>query len=264
MNTCREYGNPPYRVIVLHGGPGAPGCCAGICRGLAPSFGVLEHLQRASSIDGLILELEEIIQHYELGQMVLIGHSFGAWLAYLFAARRPELVKKLLLVGCGPFEVKYLDQLKRARWAKFTPEEQRALDEAIAQMDSGAEMDPEKKTLFLRLIDADHHCLRSDLEPDQSTFNETQHRALMNEFMPMRESGELLESACFIRCPVVAIHGRQDPHPWEGVGVPLKERLSDFRMILLDQCGHEPWRERYAHEEFFEVLRSEIDELSAF
>ena len=39
--NCREYDSLPYRAIVVHGGPGALGCCAGICKGLFDSFGVL-------------------------------------------------------------------------------------------------------------------------------------------------------------------------------------------------------------------------------
>lgn len=29
MDIVCEYGRPPFRAIVLHGGPGAPGCAAG-------------------------------------------------------------------------------------------------------------------------------------------------------------------------------------------------------------------------------------------
>lgn len=44
MDIVREYGRPPFRAIVLHGGPGAPGCAAGLCRGAAErGIPVLEH-----------------------------------------------------------------------------------------------------------------------------------------------------------------------------------------------------------------------------
>lgn len=76
---------PPYNVIVLHGGPGAPGCAAGLCRILGEETGVLEHLQKSRTIDGLMDEILYLIKKYTLSQIILVGHSFGAWLALLFA-----------------------------------------------------------------------------------------------------------------------------------------------------------------------------------
>ena len=54
------------------------------------------------------------------------------------------------------------------------------------------------------------------------------------------------------------MHGDYDPQPVEGVEVPLKEVLKDFRFVLLERCGHEPWREQKARAIFFELLRAEI------
>ena len=62
-----------------------------------------------------------------------------------------------------------------------------------------------------------------------------------------------------IRCPVVAIHGAYDPHPAEGVRGPLTSIIRDFRFILLDRCGHEPWIERWARDRFYEILKNELN-----
>ncbi len=61
----------------------------------------------------------------------------------------------------------------------------------------------------------------------------------------MRSSGELLDMAAEIRCPVLAIHGDHDPHPAKGVRIPLEQIIRDFRFFLLPKCGHEPWTEKY-------------------
>ena len=58
MDNVREYGNVPYKYLVLHGGPGAPGCAAGLCRGLSKKAGVLEHLQKSHTIEGLFDEIK--------------------------------------------------------------------------------------------------------------------------------------------------------------------------------------------------------------
>ena len=72
---------------------------------------------------------------------------------------------------------------------------------------------------------------------------------------------ELLERAGRIRCPVLAIHGDIDPHPVEGVRKPLSLVLDDFRLVLLENCGHTPWRERRARERFYEVLGEGLAEM---
>ena len=74
----------------------------------------------------------------------------------------------------------------------------------------------------------------------------------------LRRSGELLELGKQIECPVVAIHGDQDPHPAESVEEPLATVLKDFRFVVLDRCGHLPWIERQAKDEFYAILREEL------
>ncbi len=74
----------------------------------------------------------------------------------------------------------------------------------------------------------------------------------------LRQSGGLLALAKDIRCPVLAIHGDYDPHPADGVNVPLGQALKDFRFVLLEKCGHEPWKERAARGRFYEILKDEL------
>lgn len=45
MRNVRFYGNKPYKVAVVHGGPGALGSVAAISRELSKDFGVIEPLQ---------------------------------------------------------------------------------------------------------------------------------------------------------------------------------------------------------------------------
>jgi pimeloyl-ACP methyl ester carboxylesterase len=115
LNNPRIYGNPPFTVAVVHGGPGAAGEMASLARELAKGRGVLEPLQTALSLRGQIAELKELlVQNADL-PVTLIGFSWGAWLSYLLAAHHRELVKKLILVGSGPFEEKYAIDINKTR-----------------------------------------------------------------------------------------------------------------------------------------------------
>jgi pimeloyl-ACP methyl ester carboxylesterase len=83
--------------------------------------------------------------------------------------------------------------------------------------------------------------------------------AIWPEAAAMRSSGELLAQAGNIKCPVIAIHGDYDPHPADGVRIPLSGVLKDFEFILLEKCGHTPWLERQAKDAFYEVLKTALD-----
>src|SRR5437660_5210180 len=94
----RKYGNPPFRVAVIHGGPGAAGEVAPLARKLGEMRGVLEPIQTAKTLDGQIEELRLVVEQNATKPVVFIGHSWGAWLSTLVAARYPALVAKLILV----------------------------------------------------------------------------------------------------------------------------------------------------------------------
>ncbi|MBC8481192.1 MAG: hypothetical protein H8D47_00810 [Planctomycetes bacterium] len=83
-------------------------------------------------------------------------------------------------------------------------------------------------------------------------------QSVWSEAAKMRRSGELLRLAQNIHCPVVAIHGDYDPHPWQGVKKLLSCNVKNFRFILLKNCGHKPWIERRAREEFYAILQNEL------
>jgi pimeloyl-ACP methyl ester carboxylesterase len=75
----------------------------------------------------------------------------------------------------------------------------------------------------------------------------------------MRSSGELLALGARIQCPVVAIHCAYDAHPAGGVREPLSAILPGFRFHLLERCGHAPWMERQARDEFYRLLGQELE-----
>ncbi len=84
--------------------------------------------------------------------------------------------------------------------------------------------------------------------------------AVWREAAELRRSGELLRLGELIECKVVAVHGDHDPHPAPGVLGPLSGAVTDFRFILLENCGHCPWLERQAADLFFSLMREELEE----
>ena len=78
METFRKYGSDPFRVLVIHGGPGAAGSVAPIARTLGQTRGVLEPLQTAKTLEGQIEELRLVVEQNATRPVIFIGHSWGA------------------------------------------------------------------------------------------------------------------------------------------------------------------------------------------
>lgn len=260
MKNPRTCGVPPFTVAVVHGGPGAPGEMAPVARALAPSWGVLEPLQTASTLDGQIEELQAILQHTGDLPVTVIGWSWGAWLSFMLAARHPESVKKLILVGSGPFETKYAVNIMDTRLRRLTAAERMDVFALTAALDDPADAD--KSTIMARLgtiiakTDAYDPLLH---EREHLEYQYQIHQRVWAEADALRRSGELLAFGTEITCPVVAIHGDYDPHPAEGVREPLARVLTNFRFVLLEHCGHCPWIERQAKDRFYMIIKKELE-----
>jgi len=52
LNNLRKYGKPPFKVAVVHGGPGAGEETAPVARELSLAWGVWEPIQTATSLEG--------------------------------------------------------------------------------------------------------------------------------------------------------------------------------------------------------------------
>ena len=123
MKNHRKHGEAPYTIVVIHGGPGAAGEVAPVARELSSEYGVLEPLQTAKSLDGQIIELKSAIEENGNLPITLIGFSWGAWLSYIFTAKYPNLVKKLILISSGPYEEKYVEGIQNTRMNRLSAEE---------------------------------------------------------------------------------------------------------------------------------------------
>ena len=256
MKNLRIYGNKPFTIAVLHGGPGASGEMAPVARELSSIRGVLEPLQTAASLDGQVRELREVLKENADLPITLVGWSWGAWLGFIFAARHHSSVKKLILVASAPFEEKYAANIMQTRLNRLKEEERAEALSLVKALNDPAIEDKDKPLArFGELISrADSY----DPLPYDSELLECRfdiYRNVWEEASEMRSSGRLLELGKKIRCPVIAIHGDYDPHPYEGVKTPLSHILRDFRFILLEHCGHRPWVERAARDRFYKVLK---------
>jgi pimeloyl-ACP methyl ester carboxylesterase len=260
MRNLRKFGRAPFSAAVIHGGPGAPGEMAPVARQISSVCGVLEPLQTSKTIEGQIDELKAILKTNGDLPVTLIGWSWGAWLSYLLTAHHPKMVEKLILVGSGPFEEKYASNIMKIRLNRLSKEEQTEVLSLTKILDDPSVIHKDSVLArFGKLISkADSY----DPVSHKIEILECQHDIYQNiweQASKLRKNKKLLGLGKTIHCPVLAIHGDYDPHPYEGVRQPLSRILKDFRFILLKQCGHKPWIERSVKDIFFKILRSELE-----
>lgn len=257
MNHLRKHGSPPYKAILLHGGPGAPGSMLEPAIVLSSKMGILEPLLSQPSIKAQIKGLYEIIMENCHPPVMLAGHSWGAWLAFLFAASHSAVAGKLILIGAGSFDPQYNANLMKIRSERLSEKENHETCILSALVNQGKASDSDFRRFGELMSKADSYDCVSG-EKERQKFYPEVYNAVWKEAERLREKGELLALGDNIVCPVVAIHGMEDPHSAEGVEKPLKKVLHDFRFIALEKCGHYPWREKYAKDRFYEILGKEL------
>ncbi|HVP35868.1 MAG TPA: alpha/beta hydrolase [Terriglobales bacterium] len=264
MKNLRKYGKPPFRVAVIHGGPGAAGEMQPVARELASNWGILEPLQSEITIKGQVEELKSILGENGDPPIILMGFSWGAWLSFIFSAEYPSFVKKLILVASGPFEEKYALAIQKTRLERLNKTDREEAESLIGFLDELTAEDRSK--IFRRFGELFSKADAYDPLPQKSESVDLRadiFQSVLKEAEELRRSGQLLKLGKNIKCPVVAIHGDYDPHPAEGVRRPLSSVLKNFRFIQLKNCGHKPWIERKAKERFFRILREELVQLKS-
>lgn len=259
MKDLRKYGNPPFNVAVIHGGPGAPGEMAPVARKLSSNWGVLEPFQTAASLEGQVKELYCVLEKNGDLPVTLIGWSYGAMLGFIFTARYSLMVKKLILVGSAVFEQKYALKIMETRLSRLNEKEKTEILAIIETLNNTAVKD--KNTLMSRLGELFFKADSYDPLLYKSEALEYQYhifQSVWEDAEKLRASGELLELGRNIQCPIVAIHGDYDPHPYQGIQKSLSCVIKDFRFILLEKCGHYPWIERMARGRFYDIIKKEL------
>lgn len=264
MKNYRCYGKGPYRVVAVHGGPGALGDMGYAADRLSVEASVLEALQTKNTIDGLVAELIEIIMIHCEAPVVLIGHSWGAWLAYMAAAKYPKLVSKLVLVGSGPFEANYASEIESTRLERLSTEERKILEDLFSEFYNDSCTDKSKimKKIGAMIESADGFNLQPiDDSKYQIKVDGDMFGSIWSEAEMLRASGELLAMSAKLKSELIIIHGDYDPHPARGVIEPLSKNVESVQSIILKKCGHYPWKETFAHDEFFKVLARIVEDL---
>ena len=157
------------------------------------------------------------------------------------------------------FDDTYAAGIMRTRLDRLSQEDRIVLDSLETKMNDPKNRD--KNRIFAELgtiIDKADTCDHIVHKSDVIEYRYNIYENVWKQVQELRTSGGLVALGTHIQCPVVAIHGDYDPHPADGVKIPLSRVIKNFRFILLENCGHRPWLERSARDRFYEIINEEL------
>jgi pimeloyl-ACP methyl ester carboxylesterase len=258
MNSLRTYGKSGPPVVVLHGGPGAPGYMAPAARGLADVFRVYEPFQRSSGDEPLtvarhVADLQSLVERIgadcDGARPALVGHSWGAMLALAYAAAHPGYVTTLVLVGCGTFDPAARARMRETVDGQMDDELRLRLERLPEEI-----LDPDERLsvmgeLLLPLYSHELFSTGPKIKADARA-----HRESWEDMMRLQAAGIYPAAFAAIEAPVLMLHGDVDPHPGEMIRESLEPHIPQLVYHEWQNCGHYPWLELSIRDDFFAVL----------
>ncbi|MDJ0848872.1 MAG: alpha/beta hydrolase [Myxococcota bacterium] len=259
----RRHGPVGSMVVVLHGGPGAPGSAGSLARALADPFHVLEPWQRWSSdrlltVERHVEDLADVLARAAPQERpALVGESWGAMLGLVFAALHPDRISALALVGCGTFDERARATLEQTLDERTTPE----LRARLAKLDTTIPDAAERLREIHRLRDPLYtHRRAADVEDAIERFDAKGHIETWTDMLRRQESGVCPAEFSSIRCPVLMLHGAYDPHPGAMIRDGLAAHVPQLEYQEFERCGHRPWVEEHARRPFLDRLSTWLAE----
>lgn len=244
-------------MVVLHGGPGAPGYMAPVARGLADSFRVLEPLQSGSGGEPLtvarhVADLQELVESCCRGaRPAFVGHSWGAMLALAYAAAHPDCGVSLVLIGCGTFDPAARDRIRVIREERMDDGLRRRMERLAEEFPDPDERLRVMSNLILPLYS--YELVSTDQEVE--AYDARAHYETWEDMLRLQEAGVYPAAFEVIDAPVIMLHGAMDPHPGPMIRASLEPHLPQLEYREWERCGHYPWLEKAVRDEFFAVLR---------
>lgn len=261
VNGCRTWtavagDGPP--VVLVHGGPGVCDYFAPVVPMLADRYAVYRYEQRGCGrteaaapfdVATLVADLEGLRVAWGLDRMRVVGHSWGAGLAFMYASEHPDRVERALL-WCG---IGIVDEHQAAQRAaierRLTPAEVVRLDQlrelrlaAVPDLDGALDREAMRLLAISDLADRANVRLLPD-PPFDYPSNWAVNRAVNTDWRTLMSAGELDRRARAVRVPTIVWQAEGDPRPAEPAR-KLAALIPGARFEILPAAGHLPWIER--------------------
>jgi pimeloyl-ACP methyl ester carboxylesterase len=241
----RADGHEP--ALILHGAWVATDYTAPLAAELSPVFATIRYQQRGLSpsvtsgpfdVERAVSDAVCILDGLGIGPVWLIGHSWGGYLAMRIAAAHPEHALGVVAIGtlgAVPPDGGLADLSSRIE-RRLSATESATLGALGANADFNDSFPlcwnayfarPAAATTFPSWLRVNH---RASVDLAAS---------VAGEFMDT----PLCERLSTVACPVVFVHGRQDPLPWKEAE-KTAAFVADAQLAVIEDCGHFIWLEK--------------------
>jgi len=260
---------PP--LLVIHGGPGLehtyflPHLSAFATRytlilydqrGSGSSEGTID--SASITLANFVKDMEGVRQALRLDRIHLLGHSWGATLAILYALQYPENVNALILANPGGVRSTMVRRGAEMQRQRLSTDESTYLD-ALTKTERFRSRSPEALGEYFRTLFRTtffHKDLADTLNlqfTPATARNVTQIPKLLFKGMGNFDIRDQLGS---VVVPTLIIHGIADAVPFEAAE-EIHKRIRNSQLLILDHAGHFPFID--SPDEFFGAV---IDFLS--
>lgn len=260
-------------VILLTGGPGAGHTqLEPVAKSLAPNYQAILLEQRGTgrsipkpfdnttiNITTAMTDLNLLMDHLNIPQAHLLGHSWGAMLAMTHAANHPQRVKSLLLISPGPFRLdsKVFETYAANRESRLSLEDQKRRQYLMGQLRNG-NATPKEQAESSRWELAPMLYERTTIDSLVSIINRDGLNPQTGGLLFQSLRPDFTAGVEKFQKPIHIITGAQDPGAF--VSYEAKIYLPQANLHWINRCGHFPMFER--PKEFTEELLRVLSEVS--
>src|SRR6476620_900121 len=212
---------PP--VVLLHGGPG-------LWDYLEPVAGMVEHLTVVHRFDQRgcggsdtsdeqtvarhVADIDALRRHFGYEQWTVVGHSFGATLAFRYAVTHRESTAAMVHlsgVGVGDWRTRYAEERQR----RMTAHQQQRLTELEARTDRTASEEQEFRALswFTDYADPARGWEMALARARTEQVINIEANQVLNAETRRWSAAEILDQARNLTMPCWFVHGACDPRP---------------------------------------------------
>ncbi len=279
-------------VLVIHGGPGFPmhsplpgfeplaeryrfhfydqrGCGRStrpVDRFASSNFfDNVKTLDKSLGLGAQVADIERIRRILGEEKLIIVGHSFGAFLATLYAAEFPERVQAMILVG--PADLLLFPPTRDffAEIRALLPENQRAAyaDFLKRYMDFGdlfTKSDGELRALSAEFMK--YYALASEAKkapvPPPELFGDNGGWMVFGMYLSMGRRHDYRPAVRAVQAPVLVVHGENDLQP-EASSRAVASAFVRSQVAVMRNTGHFPFYDQPA--EFAAVAGKFLEEL---
>ena len=244
-------------LVIIHGGPGLDhSYLLPQMEALANNFKLIFYDQRGSgrsiatpdsasmTMDMFVSDLEAIRSHFNLHELNLLGHSWGALLATNYAFTYPDKVNSLILTSSPGVSSESMVAFNQEIAKRTIPDVQEALQQLMG-MEAFTAAEPEAMEEFVRLTFQPYFHEKKMIDSLSLHFTNLTaknllpiYTTLLSYLMSYDHSGSLGN----IDCPTLIIHGNDDPIPLR-FAYDLCDHLTNAEILVIKESGHFPFIE---------------------